>query len=57
MSTENNGFEDWTDEQLAQWESDLYEMEARGEDTWELRDAVLWEMNRRGMMDPTKARQ
>jgi hypothetical protein len=51
MSTENNGFEDWTDEQLAQWESNLYEMEARGEDTWELRDAVLWEMNRRGMME------
>jgi hypothetical protein len=53
MSTEKEeleGWDSWTDEQLADYEMDLYEREARGEDTWELRDEVLWEMNRRGMM-------
>lgn len=49
-TTENDGYEGWTNEQLADYERDLYEREAHGEDTWELRDDVLWEMNRRGMM-------
>lgn len=44
-------FDGWTDEQLLDYESSLYEDEVKGEDTWELRDKVLWEMNRRGMMD------
>ncbi len=55
MSTEN--FDGWTNEQLAEYESDLYERETRGEDTWEQRDAVLWEMNYRGMMTRQKAHQ
>jgi hypothetical protein len=47
MSTENKSFEGWTNEQLADYESDLYERETRGEDTWDLRDEVIWEMNSR----------
>jgi hypothetical protein len=51
MSIMDAHFADWTNEQLAEYESDLYEREIRGEDTWEQRDAVLWEMNRRGMTE------
>ena len=39
-----------TDEQLVEYEITLYEMEVGGIDTWEQRDEVLWEMNRRGLM-------
>lgn len=42
---------DWSDGQLREYEERLYDDEISGEDTWALRDEVLWEMNRRGMMD------
>lgn len=40
-------FEGWSDQQLLDYERDLYEREVAGEQTWEQRDEVLWEMNRR----------
>lgn len=59
MATKKEALDDWagwTDEQLVDYEFDLYEREASGEDTWEMRNEVLWEMNRRNMMRP-KAHQ
>ena len=50
-----NRFEGWTNEQLIDYEIDLYDQEVGGADTWEERDEVLWEMNSRGMMTPTKS--
>lgn len=44
-------FDGWSDEQLRDYEQSLYDDEVRGEDVWHQRDRVLWEMNRRGMMD------
>lgn len=38
----------WSDEALRDYEQSLYDEEAEGGNTWELRDEVLWEMNRRG---------
>jgi hypothetical protein len=40
----------YTDEQLIDLEESLYDREVDGEDVWYLRDRVLWEMNRRGLM-------
>lgn len=45
----------WTDQALIDWESDLYQQEVDGADTWELRDAVLWEMNMRGLCDSKRS--
>lgn len=42
---------DMTDEQLRDLEQELYDLEIDGFDSWWSRDEVLWEMNRRGMMD------
>jgi hypothetical protein len=39
----------WSDQQLLDYEEGLYDREVEGEDVWELRDAVIWEMNRRGL--------
>jgi hypothetical protein len=44
-------FGNYADDHLRDYEAELYDREVAGEDTWELRDAVLWEMNRRGMME------
>lgn len=41
---------DMTDEQLIELEESLYDAEVEGADTWFERDQVLWEMNRRGLM-------
>jgi hypothetical protein len=41
---------DWTDEALREYEQRLYDDAMCGEDNWELRDAVLWEMAWRGML-------
>lgn len=40
-----------TDKQLVELEQVLYDDECRGQDTWFERDQVLWEMNRRGLLD------
>jgi len=44
-------YADISDEQLIALEEVLYDDEVDGIDTWFERDQVLWEMNRRGMMD------
>lgn len=44
-----NEFAEMTDEQLLAREEFLYDCELEGQDTWAERDAVLWEMNRRGL--------
>lgn len=44
-------FNDLTDEQLIALEENLYDDEAAGGGDWFERDQVLWEMNRRGLMD------
>lgn len=42
-------FAEWSDKDLLDYEERLYDFELEGEDTWEERDKVLWEMNRRGL--------
>ena len=44
-------YAEMTDEQLVDLEEWLYDMEVDGYDMWFERDQVLWEMNRRGLMD------
>ena len=44
-------YENLTDDELRKLEEQLYDAEHDGADTWFERDQVLWEMNRRGMMD------
>jgi hypothetical protein len=39
-----------TDQELIALEEYLYDKEVEGDDTWAERDQVLWEMNRRGLM-------
>jgi len=46
-----NPFDDMTDEQLVDLEQSLYEDEVHGDGDWFQRDRVLWEMNRRGLMN------
>ena len=41
----------WSDEALIEYEERLYDEECEGGNTWEVRDEVLWEMNRRGLCD------
>jgi len=41
---------DWSDESLLEYERDLYDREVSGENTWDLRNMVLWEINRRGLL-------
>lgn len=48
MTDRGNDWASWTDEALRDFEQSLYDEEAEGGNTWELRDEVLWEMNRRG---------
>ena len=50
QTTSDNEWKDWTDEQLLNFEQGLYDDEVSGSDVWFLRDQVLNEMNRRGMM-------
>ena len=42
-------FEGWSDRQLLDYEEYLYDCERDGDNTWDARDRVLWEMNRRGL--------
>lgn len=44
-----DGLLDLTDAELLALEESLYDDEVNGVDTWERRDSVLWEMNRRGL--------
>ena len=44
-------FSEMSDDELRETEERLYDAERDGEDTWFERDQVLWEMNRRGMME------
>lgn len=47
-------YDEMSDEQLMALEEELYDLEAQGGlDTWYDRDQVLWEMNRRGLIDRT----
>ena len=46
-----NRYAELTDDQLVALEESLYDDECDGRDTWAERDQVLWEMNRRGLMD------
>lgn len=39
----------WTDEELIEYEQELYDQEVGGDDTWALRDDVLWEINWRSI--------
>lgn len=49
--TDVDKYKDMTNEQLIELEQMLYDLEKDGEDTWFERDQILWETNRRGMMD------
>jgi hypothetical protein len=40
-----------TDQELIALEEYLYDKEVKGDDTWAERDQILWEMNRRGLME------
>lgn len=51
MAEPKSEFDGMTDDQLSELEQQLYDAEFDGADTWFERDKVLWEMNRRGMMD------
>lgn len=42
-------FAEWSDADLLDYEERLYDCELEGEETWEERDEVLWEMNNRGL--------
>lgn len=46
----------WTDDALIEYEQLLYDQEVDGSDNWEERDAVLWEMNWRGLMNQKQAK-
>jgi hypothetical protein len=39
----------WSDAALLEYEEQLYDLEVAGDDVWSMRDAVLWEINRRGL--------
>ena len=39
-----------SDQDLWEWEQRLFDDEVAGDDNWFLRDAVLWEMSRRGLI-------
>lgn len=49
MTLRSEQFNNWTDDQLCDYERDLYDREVAGDDVWIIRDSVLWEMNRRGL--------
>lgn len=49
-------FDDMTDAELIAYEERLYDDEVDGNDTWFQRDRVLWEMNKRGLMDDRSIR-
>lgn len=49
-----DSFAGWSNEALRDYEERLYDEEVFGADIWYQRDQVLWEMNRRGMMDDVK---
>lgn len=44
----------WTDEQLRDYEARLYDDEVDGGDVWYLREQVLDEMRRRGLLKAPK---
>ena len=44
-----DALQDLTDAELLALEESLYDDEVEGIDTWERRDLILWEMNRRGL--------
>ena len=45
----DGGWDGWSDEQLRDYESRLFDEEQAGDDNWDLREAALDEMRRRGM--------
>ena len=47
MNEPRRPFADWTTEALVEYEQSLYDDEVNGEDTWDIRDQVLWELNYR----------
>jgi hypothetical protein len=49
VSRDPDRWKNFTDEQLIEYEQSLYDDEVNGEDTWEVRDDLLWEMNYRGL--------
>jgi hypothetical protein len=49
--TDRGQFSDMSDEDLIALEEFLYDLETEGVDTWFERDQVIWEMNRRDLMD------
>ena len=51
MLDNDDEWADWTDDQLRDYEHRLFDDEQNGDNNWELREAVILEMNRRGMMD------
>lgn len=53
MSSAEREFIDWTDAALLEYEESLYDRECEGENTWERRDAVIWEIIRRGLWATT----
>lgn len=46
-SASEDPWANWSDEALLEYEERLYDDELAGDDTWFLRDQVLWEINRR----------
>ncbi len=54
MSERKSEYEDLTDEHLRDLEEQMYDDAIAGLPSWFERDKVLWEMNRRGMMDKAK---
>ena len=41
----------WSDRQLLDYEESLYDREVDGEQVWDMREAVILELNRRGLLD------
>lgn len=48
--TRKDGFEDWSNERLMEYEHRLYEQECEDADNWMEREEVIIEMNSRGLI-------
>ena len=50
MTEPSQEWADWTDEHLMEFEQSLFDDEVDGSDNWELRETVLSEMRKRGLI-------
>jgi len=44
-------WKDWTDKQLIEYEQRLFDEEQAGDNNWELREAAILEIQRRGIYE------